>query len=448
MDSSSETYDCIVVGLGAHGSCACARLAKNGAKVLGIEQFEDVTHCNGSSHGKSRIIRTAYFESPKYVPLVQRSLALWKESQQEYVDLQRAECTSIADADNINPNPLLVLSGCLIIGKKSTTIVKGTLASARAHKLKYEVLSASEIRTRYNGIFNVDVEDIGVFEPDCGYLIPEACIAAHIRLAQQHRAVTRYGERMLSWEEVFEGEDGDSSPIIIVTTDKGKYRAHKLVLSVGAWAPEIYGHRIVDCMRLQCERRLLWWLDPLRSPTTLGTAETANSSSGKDSSDLSYDNSSTNGTLAIRADNVLLYWAQLVFRWGVNWSQSWWRWLFLPGVKSLQNDETRSSAGSCAFVTQVQARQTQSMIDTCTVRRTVFSVLLNVCFVYCLIDFVLISFACTYYRFIFSVFLCIYGTLERATTSMASLTLKTQSTVTAMAMHSHQTPLRAFQARV
>jgi sarcosine oxidase len=35
-------------------------------------------HVQGSSHGRSRIFRTAYFEDPRYVPLLKRALVLWK----------------------------------------------------------------------------------------------------------------------------------------------------------------------------------------------------------------------------------------------------------------------------------------------------------------------------------------------------------------------------------
>lgn len=59
----NHIYDAIVVGLGAHGSSSVAHLAKRGASVLGIEKFGK-THVNGSSHGKSRVIRQAYFEDP------------------------------------------------------------------------------------------------------------------------------------------------------------------------------------------------------------------------------------------------------------------------------------------------------------------------------------------------------------------------------------------------
>lgn len=39
-------YDCIVVGIGGHGSAIVAELAKTGQNVLGIEQFEAV-HSKG-----------------------------------------------------------------------------------------------------------------------------------------------------------------------------------------------------------------------------------------------------------------------------------------------------------------------------------------------------------------------------------------------------------------
>lgn len=86
-----EVYDCIVVGIGGHGSASLAYLAKEGQKVLGLEQFKPVhkhgmhvlhiaiSGCNmtharsqlaffcttGSSHGRTRIYRQAYYEDPR-----------------------------------------------------------------------------------------------------------------------------------------------------------------------------------------------------------------------------------------------------------------------------------------------------------------------------------------------------------------------------------------------
>lgn len=38
----AQIYDCIVVGIGGHGSAIVANLAKSGQKVLGLEQFSPV----------------------------------------------------------------------------------------------------------------------------------------------------------------------------------------------------------------------------------------------------------------------------------------------------------------------------------------------------------------------------------------------------------------------
>src|SRR3989442_5390006 len=71
------TDDIIVLGLGAMGSAAAYHLARRGVRVLAIEQYTPA-HAQGSSHGRSRIIREAYFEHPDYVPLIQRAYELWR----------------------------------------------------------------------------------------------------------------------------------------------------------------------------------------------------------------------------------------------------------------------------------------------------------------------------------------------------------------------------------
>src|SRR5260370_31829511 len=71
-------FDVIVVGLGAMGSASAFHLSQRGQKVLGLDRFRP-PHAFGSSHGRTRIIREAYFEHPLYVPLVQRAYLLWRE---------------------------------------------------------------------------------------------------------------------------------------------------------------------------------------------------------------------------------------------------------------------------------------------------------------------------------------------------------------------------------
>src|SRR5437016_13462229 len=75
-------YDVAVAGLGGIGSAIAAQCAGRGASVIGLEQFGPA-HDRGSSHGKSRMIRKAYFEDAAYIPLVLRSYELWRALERE-----------------------------------------------------------------------------------------------------------------------------------------------------------------------------------------------------------------------------------------------------------------------------------------------------------------------------------------------------------------------------
>jgi sarcosine oxidase len=75
------TCDVIVIGVGGMGSAACFELARRGVRVVGLEQFP-LAHSRGSSHGRTRIIRTAYYEHPDYVPLLRRAWERWYELEQ------------------------------------------------------------------------------------------------------------------------------------------------------------------------------------------------------------------------------------------------------------------------------------------------------------------------------------------------------------------------------
>ncbi|MBY0458501.1 MAG: FAD-dependent oxidoreductase, partial [Gemmataceae bacterium] len=79
--TAGNAFDVIVLGVGGMGSAACFELARRGRRVLGLEQFP-LVHARGSSHGQTRIIRTAYAEHPGYVPLLKRSFARWHELEQ------------------------------------------------------------------------------------------------------------------------------------------------------------------------------------------------------------------------------------------------------------------------------------------------------------------------------------------------------------------------------
>src|SRR2546422_6636038 len=148
------TADIIVLGLGAMGSAAAYHLARRGVRVLGIEQYTPA-HEQGSSHGRSRIIREAYFEHPDYVPLIQRAYELWRGLQREAGER------------------LLVMTGGLMIGPESGVLVHGALTSARAHRLPYELITPEGGERRVPP-FRLQPATVAVQEPHAGAPFPAA----------------------------------------------------------------------------------------------------------------------------------------------------------------------------------------------------------------------------------------------------------------------------------
>jgi len=73
--------DVAVVGAGIMGSATTHALARAGVDVALFEQFE-VGHPNGSSHGRSRIVRLAYPEQ-EFVELAQEAFGGWRELEAE-----------------------------------------------------------------------------------------------------------------------------------------------------------------------------------------------------------------------------------------------------------------------------------------------------------------------------------------------------------------------------
>jgi sarcosine oxidase len=238
-------YDCVVIGLGAHGAATVAALANSGHKVLGIDRQSTSPHRYGSSHGQSRIIRLAYFEDPTYVSLLKRSLELWKELSHQ------------------SPTPLLHLTGGLMMGKPESTVIVGTLASIQAHNLPHEILTAEDIRRRYPSVFMPDDDDIGLFEETAGYLIPELCISAFLTGAIDHGATLRFGETVCGWSKQSNGGHHYEVYTTAGEDKKMTYIAKKVVIAAGAWMPQLLAPLSAVLPPLHVVRRVQYWYRPL-----------------------------------------------------------------------------------------------------------------------------------------------------------------------------------------
>ncbi len=226
-----DKFSVIVVGLGAMGSSAAMQLASRGHSVLGLDAHAP-PHTLGSHHGESRIIRKAYYEHPSYVPLLDRTFALWTELAAHSSDR------------------LMTLNGGLMIGRPDGELVKGVLESARQHKLQHTMLSPAQLADRVP-VFQLDREMVAVLEPDAGILYPETCVRLFLGLAKSHGARLHVGEVVSDWRADADG--------VSVKTDRATYRASKLVLSAGAWLGQL-----VPAMRpnLTIERQVVIQVRP------------------------------------------------------------------------------------------------------------------------------------------------------------------------------------------
>ena len=222
------SYDVAILGVGGMGSATAYQLAKRGLSVVAIEQFEP-GHDRGSSHGLSRIIRLAYFEHPSYVPLLRRAFELWRELEEE------------------SGERLLHVTGGIDAGPPGSRVVEGSLESCRVHRIRHEVLGGRELNQRFPG-YSLPDEYVAVFQPDGGFLEPERCINAHVRLAERLGATVRTGAQVHAWKE-----DGTG---VVVTLENEEIRARQLVICAGAWTP-----KVVPSLAplLQPERQVVGW---------------------------------------------------------------------------------------------------------------------------------------------------------------------------------------------
>lgn len=206
---TAPRYDTIVLGAsGGVGSAALFHLARRGDRVLGLDRFPP-GHKHGSSHGRTRIIRQAYFEHADYVPMLLEAYELWDELGQ------------------IRGRPLRHEIGLLQIGPPEGPVIRGVLASARQHGLNVEQLSAQGTMRRWPGFYVPD-SLVGAFEPRAGYLDVEQCVIAHAEEAVNHGATLLSGESVQGWSADGEG--------FVVRTDHATYRAERLVVTAGPWS--------------------------------------------------------------------------------------------------------------------------------------------------------------------------------------------------------------------
>jgi sarcosine oxidase len=223
-----RTADVAVVGLGAMGAAALWRLASRGASVVGFERFAP-GHSLGSSHGATRIFRTAYFEDPRYVPLLLAALEWWRRLELE------------------SARELLTQIGGLMIGRPESALISGALRSVHEHRLPHRVLERAAMATRYPQ-HKLAVGDVAIVDELAGVLFPEVSVAAALALARARGA-------NVQGEAAVDRIEPDAAHVDIVVGSQ-RFRVRHAVVCAGPWVGDLIA--LPGC-QFAVERRVITW---------------------------------------------------------------------------------------------------------------------------------------------------------------------------------------------
>jgi sarcosine oxidase len=235
-------YDAVVLGLGGVGSFAIRALSKQkGVKVLGIERFSR-GHTNGSSHGKSRVYRRAYFEHSNYVPWLNFSI-------QEFLKLE--EETKI---------PIVKQCGVLLAEEAGGDMLHAASASAKEHDIPTETLTVDQLRARFPQ-YRYQDNMAGLFEPGAGMVRPEKATGAALQQAEENGATIWETTQVNNFREVLDQQGNVEHVEIVVEREGGEVETistKTVLVAAGAWTsrfiPSYAPH-------LKVTRQLQTWVD-------------------------------------------------------------------------------------------------------------------------------------------------------------------------------------------
>lgn len=205
-------YDFIIVGCGSVGAAAAWYATQAGLRVLAIDAAHP-PHQQGSHHGETRLMRHAYGEGAKYVPLVLRAQTLWDELQQT------------------SGERLFQRSGVINFGPADSPFLHNVKTCAHDWQLPLEEFDAAALMARWPQI-NVPDNFIGLFEPDGGVLHSEIAITTLLRLAREAGCAQQFNTPVTALRQLADGVE-------VQTTD-GVYQASKALVSAGTWVSTLF----------------------------------------------------------------------------------------------------------------------------------------------------------------------------------------------------------------
>lgn len=209
--TSSHTYDALVIGGGLNGLSTLYHLHKAKPMRLALLEQFSLGHSRGSSHGDTRVTRSAYHD-PSYVTLMNLCNAeAWPSLEKEANQTLR------------QPSP------CVFFGPEDGPFAKYAEAviAGGAH---VERIDRSTAQKRYPA-FRFQ-EGYGILDDHtAGVIAASDTLKALCRLCQHDNIDIFEQTQVLSIEP--------QSDRVAVVTSRGTFWTERLVLTAGAWIPQL-----------------------------------------------------------------------------------------------------------------------------------------------------------------------------------------------------------------
>ena len=203
-------YDVVVIGAGGMGSATAYHLAKSGANVLVLEQFQR-GHTFGSSHGPTRIIRF-FYDKAFYTELMKTAYAEWRA------------------LESASGKSLLFITGSVCLGTSGNPYGRAARQNLDAAGVESEWWRAKQLTERFPQ-FQVSNDMDILYQKDTGFLHASECVSTHLQLAEQHGAIVREDTPVtdINWQA--------DSPT--VHTENEQFQGRKVVVTAGAWTGKL-----------------------------------------------------------------------------------------------------------------------------------------------------------------------------------------------------------------
>ncbi|HDU4711728.1 N-methyl-L-tryptophan oxidase [Klebsiella sp. 141251] len=204
-------YDLIIIGSGSVGAAAGYYARRAGLNVLMTDAHKP-PHQEGSHHGSTRLIRHAYGEGERYVPLVLRAQQLWDEFAQS------------------SGEAVFEKTGVINLGPASSDFLNNVAHSARQFELNVEELDAEAVMKRWPEI-RIPQDYRAIFEPASGVLRSELAVETWIRMAREAGCAQLFNCPVTA---IHHHTDG-----VTIDTADGSYSGKKLLISAGTWVTKL-----------------------------------------------------------------------------------------------------------------------------------------------------------------------------------------------------------------